>query len=925
MAGGKLMNRSQNQAVAMIGAMVMALAPLPNSALAETSGTISFDALPLPATPPELDYGKVCRKAQSPLPLNMDWKTWTGGPLPLAPDQILSDANRLIDGGAGVVRDLPLARRILEQIVEEKRATGLGAKRRLAVLLLDERAGPVDRDRAARLLIEATAGQETDAALTLGRLIVRGALPSLPATDAARYLSIAAGFGEPMAAVELSLLYADGKLAEPFEGASTHFANLATINMQTALSQGECDLAIDLGQALLERNLKNADQLSVAWFAIAAGAGHRAGLEKLARAYENGIGIASDKVKAHALWDEAIAQGSVSGYAAVAELELAAGSDPAGIEDLLLSGIDNGDPGAVLLGARFYRGDFTGIADFARMQAILQPAAQRPGTSVFSLDILANSYLTAQGVAADPAKAAEVYRRIRAFGTADARALYGRYLLKWGGGLEAAEAELRAAADLGSSLARASLADIALCRPSSSLDPDQWLHKAASDGNSLAIRKLARRALEAGDKAKAQALFEEAAAKGDRIAMVERASALIAEAGQPTKASRALVAAAAAPGENMVSGRLALAQAYRTGKLGPDDGKSAALLQSLTASLDPAADFELARLALEEHGVDEEAEMRLERAARGGQAGAMRLLARLKAQDPGTSLEADAWLLRAAERGDPEALSELGDDPTRLSPVLQTLDTVLLCDPKSLVQKARLHRHLGDPERATEALLNAEAIVNHSPRLRLALAEAILTLSPTANDDAERAADLLQGAAEKGSGKAAFVLARLEEGDRLGNQRGAAIDWYRRAALGGEQSAVPELARLAEGGSAEDAMGALKSVAATGNPLALRSLGMLLATRGDDSGREGILLLEDAANKGDVAAMKILARFHAAGIDGEVSAAKSTDWTRLAAEQGDAEAMFQYAIALDLGFGVASDPQSAKTWHKKALQNGYVE
>lgn len=919
------MNRSHNQTVAMIAATLFTLVPLPSSALAETSGTIPFDALPLPLTPPELNYTKVCRKAQSPAPLFMDWKTWTGGQPTLEPDQILADANRLIDGGAGVVRDLPLARRLLEQIVEDNRVTGLGAKRRLALLLLDERAGPVDRQSAARLLMEATAGQETDAALTLGRLIVRGALPSLPADDAARYLSIAAGFGEPMAAIELALLYADGRLAEPFEGAATHFANLATINMQTALSQGECDLAVDLGQVLLERKLKNADELSVAWFAIAAGAGHRAGLEKLARAYENGIGIAVDKVKAHALWDEAIAQGSVLGHAAVAELELASGSDPAGIEDLLLTGIDNGDPSAVLLGARFYRGDFTGTADFGRMQMILQSAVERPGTSVFTLDILANSYLTAQGVARDPDKASELYQRIRAVGTADARALYGRYLLKWGGGLQEAETELRAAADMGSSLAIAGLADISVCRPSSSLDPDQWLQDAASDGNGLAIRKQARRALEAGDRVKAQALFEEAAAKGDRISMVERASALIAQAGGPTKASRALVTAAGAPGENVISGRLALAQAYRSGKLGPDDGKSTELLQTLTESFDPAAEFELARIALEENAVDEDVRIRLERAAIGGHAGAMRLLARIKGQDAGGSVEADGWLLRAAERGDAEALAELGDDPIRLAAVAATLDTVLLCDPKSLVQKARLHRLLDDPVRAIEALEDAEAVVEHSPRLRLALAEAILTLSPEAHDDAARAARLLQGAAEEGSGKAAFVLARLEEGDRLGNQRGAAINWYRQAALDGEQSAVPELARLADGGSAPDAMSALETVAATGNPLALRSLGMMLATRGDADGREGIQLLEDAAEKGDVAAMKILARFHAAGIDGEVSAAKSTDWTRLAAEQGDPEAMFQYAIALDLGFGVASDPQSAKTWHKKALQNGYVE
>jgi hypothetical protein len=35
--------------------------------------------------------------------------------------------------------------------------------------------------------------------------------------------------------------------------------------------------------------------------------------------------------------------------------------------------------------------------------------------------------------------------------------------------------------------------------------------------------------------------------------------------------------------------------------------------------------------------------------------------------------------------------------------------------------------------------------------------------------------------------------------------------------------------------------------------------------------------------------------------------------------------MFQYALALDLGFGVASDAKSAKTWHQKALENGFVQ
>lgn len=919
------MNRWRHKHRATLAALIIALAATTTPSWAGSPSGDLLGTLPLPKTPPQFDYAKICRKAEKPAPLARDWSGWKGGRPDLPPQQVLADANRLAEGGAGVIRDLPLARRLLEQIVEENQATGLGAKRRLALLLLDPRAGEVDRERAAKLLIAATSGQETDAALTLGRLIARGDLPSLPLSDAARYLGIAAGFGEPMAAMELASLYADGALAEPFDGAAEHFANLATINVQTALNRGECDLAADIGQFLLDRNLPEADHLSTLWFQVAADAGHRSGLEKLARAYQQGRGVEADSKKASRLWDEAIAAGSVTGYAAKAELELASGSDPATLEPLLNAGVDNGDPSAALFAARYYRGDFNAVADFARMQTILQRVSDKPDASIFALDILANSYLTGQGVARDPAKADELYQRIHALGTPDAEALYGRYLLKWGGGLQEAENLLRQATDKGSTLARATLVDVALCHPSSGLDPDLWLANTAADGNGLAIRKQARRALEAGDRDKATALFEAAAAHGDRVAMVERAAALIAETGGPSKASRALIAAAGAAGEGVISGRLALILAYRNGKLGPDDGQSAALLETLQKSLDPAADLELARLALDGNGPTDETVVRLERAATAGNPGAMVLLAKLKAANAATAFEADAWLLRAAERGNAEALAGLGNDPVRLAPVAKALDTVLLCDVDALVQKARLHRNLGEPAQAATTLTDAEAIVAHAPRQRLALAQAILSLAPSASDDATRAARLLEGAAAQGSGKAAFTLARLQESGRLGDQREPAIDWYRRAALAGEQSAVPELARLAAGGAAADAMDALKAVAATGNPSALRSFGMLLATRGEDSRSEGIRLLEQAAGKKDVAAMKILARFHAAGIDGQVSAAKSTDWTRLAAEQGDPEAMFQYAIALDLGFGVTSDPQSAKTWHEKALKNGYVE
>ncbi len=257
----------------------------------------------------------------------MDWKSWTSGPLPLAPDQIMADASRLIDGGRGcgcAICRLPDA---LEEVVEEKRATGLGAKRRLAVLMLDERAGPVDRDRAARLLMEATAGQETDAALTLGRLVARGALPSLPPTDAARYLSIAAGFGGPwprlnfLSSTPMESLQnplkahppicksGDDQHADCFEPGRMRSGDRSWSGLAGAQRE-ECRPAVG----------RMVRHCSRRWPS-------RGSRKKLARAYENGIGIAADKIKAHALWTKR-SRRIGHGLCGVAELELAAGSDP---------------------------------------------------------------------------------------------------------------------------------------------------------------------------------------------------------------------------------------------------------------------------------------------------------------------------------------------------------------------------------------------------------------------------------------------------------------------------------------------------------------------------------------------------------------------------------------------------------------------
>ncbi|WJH41128.1 hypothetical protein N7E02_11660 [Aliirhizobium terrae] len=154
------------------------------------------------------------------------------------------------------------------------------------------------------------------------------------------------------------------------------------------------------------------------------------------------------------------------------------------------------------------------------------------------------------------------------------------------------------------------------------------------------------------------------------------------------------------------------------------------------------------------------------------------------------------------------------------------------------------------------------------------------------------------------------------------------IDWYRQAALGGQSSAVKELVRYASGQpgqkSSDLALGALRQVAESGDASVMQAYGALLATLGPERYAEGMAFLERAAGQGDIQAMKTLARLYAAGINGQISASESTQWTRLAAEKGDPEAMFQFAVALDLGFGITPDRQLAHSWHEKAKKNGFV-
>ncbi|WJH41126.1 hypothetical protein N7E02_11650 [Aliirhizobium terrae] len=350
---------------------------------------------------PKVSVAASCNAAEPPLPLATDWRSWQGGATEVMAERMLSDAVRLAEGDASVTRDRKLARKMLEHLAAGASGVAPDAKVRLATLLLDPKAGEPDAERAKRLLAEATASQRTGAALAMGKLIREGRLPGATMTEATRYLSVAAGLGDPAAALQLAAIYSRPDPDRTFAGGATHFATLAAINIQTALAAGDCGIAVDVGEYLLDIDPEGGKTAASAWFEFAAASGDARGIARLARVYENGEGRPRDMARASELWDRAAAAGLVRALLPAARSRLAEGKELETASGLLDKAMASGETDAYVLAARLHRGDYTGRADFAAMQAVLGEATSQDDAPIAAIEMLANAYLTGQGVEVD--------------------------------------------------------------------------------------------------------------------------------------------------------------------------------------------------------------------------------------------------------------------------------------------------------------------------------------------------------------------------------------------------------------------------------------------------------------------------------------------------------------------------------------------
>jgi TPR repeat protein len=118
----------------------------------------------------------------------------------------------------------------------------------------------------------------------------------------------------------------------------------------------------------------------------------------------------------------------------------------------------------------------------------------------------------------------------------------------------------------------------------------------------------------------------------------------------------------------------------------------------------------------------------------------------------------------------------------------------------------------------------------------------------------------------------------------------------------------------------------LKQSALHADPKAMSILGVVLITgyggqpNNVDRGRQ---YLEQAVAVGDTTAARVLAAGYFTGWAGRVDLAAAASLMHRAAEQGDTEAMFQYAIMLVRGIGIGKDSVEGQAWLLKAAELGH--
>ena len=902
----------------------------------------------------DFDYAPVCNKRSARV-VSRDWSQWDGKTIQGTYDDMLLDAQALIQGTGGVARNKILARRMLEVLRVQPYEFAGRASSLLGRLLVDPTAGPTDLSRAISLQDEAISKGFLEGANFLGRLYSDGQLVPKDALKAEQYFRDAADSGDPDAALSLARLYSVGPDAAVSSDKIKMRFDQAVSRLAADLGKGECDV-LNLFAGIYSDDdfgLLN-PQLAAKWLTAAAKTGDFVAIERLSARYLTGEGVDVNRDKAIELLEGAAKRGRSSSRLLLVKLLLENPEIPQArlrAKQWLILEADRGNERAYELLASLARGDYGGTRDDREMVVNLQKAAQSQVPNPDILRQLGSAYAQGWGTSRDMTKAIELLTKASELGS-DAAAYDLYQLLSTTQHRQLASetpvAVLRRAANNGFSEAMAALSSAYSCGVGVDRNATigaRWLARAAAAGNRPSLVAIAEQGLAARDEGGREAFFRNmrrAAALGDRTGMVYLSDAYRMGIGtdpDPILASR-WYNYALAEGADRAQALLLLSRLNLSGANGRRVDVLAAekLLADALSSGDPSIGYELGKIYAK--GADgipaniaRAAELFSDAAER-GHVGAMLKLADLKVSvSQGHGRDWRGWLDKAAATGDSQAIltkAQLAVSAAERLGLLKQALTQPLCSAKQQVavaaaiasEPALLSQQKELLERALEA-----PISDASTLFRLAN---ILIAQHKGTVDHAAAAMMLK-AAEAGKVEAMREIGRFyANGLGVGADRDKAITWLVKAVQLSDNDAIDILVEVARATktSSRDAADVLKAAL---DPLTLASdAGSAAAAKGistlygaldqsQASNRKAARKwLLTAAEHGDGESMLRLSDAFASGAEGYVqSDVDSTYWLVRAARSGYQPAFERYAIALQLGYGVKADPQQAALWLKK--------
>ena len=911
---------TRSTSMKMGSVMVQSLGTLAGTALAAfivLAGSAEAQVPPSQSLAPTFDFSKICSPAPKPF-LTRDWSKWDKSQPVADPEEMYDAAIAYAEGSSALNRDPVTAKRLLEDLTDRAWPGRGRAHFRLGKLLLDPVAGPVDPERAATHLATASSMLNMDASVLLAELHEQGRISGASLAEAERLLRAASMTGHVDGLIGLARLQRSGRLGSASQAGASDLVNLALQTLHGELSRGRCSALSRIGLILSDDSLvPGGVQEAVKWFEAAARQGDTSADLALAEIYlQDRVKAAPDRFIGHL---ERAAEGGRPRAMTLLGERLMLGDKapkdvPKAVTWLERAGL-NADPEAYKLLARHYRGEFGAPQDLPKAADALAKASRLPNHSTSILVGLARLYALGVNGQPDIKAALTYYRQAADRGDVGALTDMAKLLLSHPqeGRPEDPLRLLKEAAARNHPEAMGVLADLYSCSTVVTPDASQarvWLDRAAEMGHVRSILAVASQ--NASDQTTARknaAALLRAAERGDRESMVLLSHAFRSGDGvkQDNQAADRWRDAALAPGEGRSRALLLLARRILSGEEGNRDSSAArTLLDQAVQEGEPGAQLELGRLLIGQRDGKADALRGLQllkAAAASGNTAAMLVLS----EAPGdllssTGRTSQEWKKAAAEAGSARAAIALASTAKEEADTvgwLSRAEALPVCATRDMIELAQVYHKAPVPQRAERA--------------RYWMEKALGNLQGGSKDPA-----------------VSFMIGRaMIDGVGAMDDRAAAITHIKLAADAGRTDAMRYLGRGYISGqfgerSPHMAVAWLSKALRNGDGTVASDLSRLAATPGGE-GAEAIAVLKESAESGLAPAMREYGRSLQLGLGMAPQPDAGASWLRKAAEAGDTAAMKELSRAYASGYGVELSARSSTEWLQRAAQAGDAE